>query len=93
MALYLKQEAGGEEGNIRGLVENCAHNDDITPLVRLLFEAQSLVDSPSIIAGVCTCWCDCVRKAGTLLAAAAAAVWTASLLIRVPQPQHGLLHR
>ncbi|WIA33058.1 hypothetical protein OEZ86_006214 [Tetradesmus obliquus] len=50
MALYLKQEAGGEEGNIRGLVENCAHNDDITPLVRLLFEAQSLADSPSIIA-------------------------------------------
>eukprot|EP00883_Tetradesmus_obliquus_P013560 jgi/Sobl393_1/6519/SZX69264.1 len=49
MALYLKQEAGGEEGNIRGLVENCAHNDDITPLVRLLFEAQSLADSPSII--------------------------------------------
>jgi hypothetical protein len=52
MALYLKQEAGGEGGNIRGLVENCAHNDDITPLVRLLFEAQSLADSPSIIAGV-----------------------------------------
>jgi hypothetical protein len=55
MALYLKQEAGGEEGNIRGLVENCAHNDDITPLVRLLFEAQSLADSPSTIAGACAC--------------------------------------
>jgi hypothetical protein len=74
MALYLKQEAGGEEGNIRGLVENCAHNDDITPLVRLLFEAQSLADSPSIIAGVCTCGhCSCLRKGQTLLAGAAAA--------------------
>lgn len=69
MALYLKQEAGGEEGNIRGLVENCAHNDDITPLVRLLFEAQSLADSPSIIAGACMCH----KTALAVLAAAAAA--------------------
>eukprot|EP00878_Enallax_costatus_P009381 GHUV01009803.1.p1 GENE.GHUV01009803.1~~GHUV01009803.1.p1 ORF type:complete len:288 (+),score=116.50 GHUV01009803.1:305-1168(+) len=48
MALYLRE--GTEESNIRGLVENCAHNDDITPLVRLLFEAQSLADSPATIA-------------------------------------------
>lgn len=53
MALYLKNGAG-EEGNIRGLVENCAHNDDITPLVRLVFEAQSLAESPSTISGGCT---------------------------------------
>lgn len=50
MALYLRE--GTEESNIRGLVENCAHNDDITPLVKLLFEAQSLAESPATIAGV-----------------------------------------
>ncbi|KAF8067252.1 SEC15A [Scenedesmus sp. PABB004] len=53
MALYLQEAAGGggsEEANIRPLVENCAHNDDITPLVRLVFEAQSLAESPDTIA-------------------------------------------
>lgn len=49
MALYLRE--GTEESNIRGLVENCAHNDDITPLVKLLFEAQSLAESPATVAG------------------------------------------
>lgn len=49
MALYLKE--GSEESNIRGLVETCAHNDDITPLVKLVFDAQALADSPPSIAG------------------------------------------
>lgn len=49
MALYLKE--GSEESNIRGLVETCAHNDDITPLVKLVFEAQALADTPPSIAG------------------------------------------
>lgn len=49
MALYLKE--GSEESNIRGLVETCAHNDDITPLVKLVFEAQALADTPPSIVG------------------------------------------
>jgi hypothetical protein len=45
---YLRD--GAEEGNIRGLVESCAHNDDVTPLVKLVFEAQALADTtPSIV--------------------------------------------
>lgn len=49
MALYLKE--GSEESNIRGLVETCAHNDDIKPLVKLVFEAQALADTPPSIVG------------------------------------------
>jgi hypothetical protein len=52
MALYLRE--GAEESNIRGLVESCAHNDDITPLIKLVFEAQSLADTTPSIAGACT---------------------------------------
>ncbi|KIY99260.1 hypothetical protein MNEG_8700 [Monoraphidium neglectum] len=55
-ALYVntsrEREGGGsapEEANIRELVEKCAHNDDITPLVRLMFEAQAVPDSPQSI--------------------------------------------
>jgi hypothetical protein len=57
-ALYVntsrEREGGGsapEEANIRELVEKCAHNDDITPLVRLMFEAQAVPDSPQSIDG------------------------------------------
>lgn len=41
-----------EESNIRDLVENCVNNDDITPLVRLVFEAQSIATDPKDISGV-----------------------------------------
>lgn len=51
MALYLRE--GAEESNIRGLVESCAHNDDITPLIKLVFEAQSVADSTPSILGMC----------------------------------------
>jgi hypothetical protein len=53
MALYLGRENQEESSNsnIRSLVENCARNDDITPLVKLVFEAQALADAPSTIAG------------------------------------------
>jgi hypothetical protein len=40
-----------EESNIRDLVENCVNNDDITPLVRLVFEAQSIATDPKDISG------------------------------------------
>jgi hypothetical protein len=42
---------GPEENNIRDLVENCIHNDDITPLIRLVFEAQSIPSNPKDIQG------------------------------------------
>ena len=42
---------GPEENNIRDLVENCIHNDDITPLIRLVFEAQSIPSNPKEIQG------------------------------------------
>jgi hypothetical protein len=51
MALYLRE--GSEESNIKGLVESCAHNDDITPLVKLVFEAQSLADTTPSTVGTC----------------------------------------
>eukprot|EP00775_Hariotina_reticulata_P012679 gene12679-12808_t len=52
MALYLGRDNQEESSNsnIRSLVENCARNDDITPLVKLVFEAQALADAPSTIA-------------------------------------------
>lgn len=51
MALYLRE--GSEESNIRGLVESCAHNDDITPLIKLVFEAQALAETQPSIVGTC----------------------------------------
>lgn len=57
-ALYVntsRERDGGapaaEDTNIRDLVENCAHNDDITPLIRLMFEAQAVPESPTAIDG------------------------------------------
>lgn len=55
-ALYVNtsREDGGpapEDTNIRDLVENCAHNDDITPLIRLVFEAQAVPESAEAIDG------------------------------------------
>jgi len=60
MALYVNtaREGGApapEDTNIRDLVENCAHNDDITPLIRLVFEAQAVPESPTIIDGEACC--------------------------------------
>ncbi|GBF94883.1 hypothetical protein Rsub_08126 [Raphidocelis subcapitata] len=55
MALYIDTAAAAadspapEDSGIRDLVEGCAHADDITPLVRLLFEAQTVPESPTAV--------------------------------------------
>lgn len=45
-----------DEAGVRGLVEGCALNDDIAPLVRLLFEAQAEPSSPTAIDGEYAIW-------------------------------------
>ena len=57
MALYLNDAdarggpSGGGGNHLRSLVESCTHSDDITPLMRLVFEAQALGESPEAIRG------------------------------------------
>lgn len=51
-------EPAAEESNIRDLVENCIQNDEVTPLLRLLLEAQAIPDTPSAIQGNATCMAD-----------------------------------
>ncbi len=43
--------ATGNFSNIRDLVENCIQNDEITPLLRLVFEAQAIPDTLSAVSG------------------------------------------
>jgi hypothetical protein len=47
----VEDKDGGGATNVRGLVESCAHNDDIGPLIKLVFDAQALGDSAPTIAG------------------------------------------